>query len=561
MLLHKLNHRRRSGFTLVELLVAAAVSILLMVILTQAFAAGLEMFRKLRAQGNMQERLRMTSITLRDDLTRPHFNAAGAGPGGQNLLDDRLSDQNLNNAYSGGWLPPGNGFVRIWQGQMRDLSGNPIIEPPFGVPGGNLGIATPLPFAFEGTDSDGLMFCRATTHLLHLTVRRRGTGLDDMFRVREANRAIANPQPPFTPFQFPRDYIFPSDYRENVNATDSYFTSRWGEVAYFLVPTGEFTTGNQVPRFTLHRRVKAIVPPQGSGVPGGNVPATPLATPTMTSPSHEMSVRTVLPQLPGTTPPNDPPPGPYYNRPGTLTQPRFRSYMLPAPNTVNSYTGHTPMLAGLMENTAPNRQFWTSNRYPALADDLVGGVGNADAGNDILLHDVISFEIKAWWEAPNFVPGGGLTAAEVQSLQPRLVYNYGGTIVANTDYPFDYLPFSTKNAFFANRLGLAPVLNEPLARVFDTWSDNGPYGRVTPAGNPRPPGPPPSPPGQPPGPPPGPPGSGGGVPEWQRTDFVSPQETPARLPIPIRIKALQITIRVWDMKSEQTRRITIIQDM
>lgn len=526
MLLHKLNHRRRSGFTLVELLVAAAVSILLMVILTQAFAAGLEMFRKLRAQGNMQERLRMASITLRDDLTRPHFNAAGAGPAGQNLLDDRLSDQNLNDAYSGGWSPPGNGFVRIWQGQMRDLNDNPIIEPPFNVPGGNLGIATPLPFALEGTDPDGLMFCRATTHLLHMTVRRRGTSLDDMFRVREANRAIG-------PFQFPRDYIFPSDYRENVTGTDSYFTTRWGEVAYFLVPTGEFTTGNQVPRFTLHRRVKAVVPPPGSGVPPGNIPATPLTTPTMASPSPEMSVRNVLPQLPGTTPPNDPAPGPYYNRPGTLTQPRFRSYMRAAPNTVNSYTGHTPMLAGLMENTAPNRQFWTSNRYPALADDLVGGVGNRDAGNDILLHDVISFEIKAWWDPPNFVPGGGLTAAEVQSLQPRLVYNYG-TIVANTDYPFDYLPFSTKNAYFANQ-----PLNVPLARVFDTWSNNGPYGRLTPPG----------------------PSGPGGVPEWQRTDSVIPVQTSARLPIPIRIKALQIRIRIWDPKSEQTRQITIVQDM
>src|SRR5205085_3529206 len=64
---------RRGGFTLVELLVAAAVSILLMVILTEAFKRGIDMFRTLRAQGQMQERLRLASIGLRDDLASFHF--------------------------------------------------------------------------------------------------------------------------------------------------------------------------------------------------------------------------------------------------------------------------------------------------------------------------------------------------------------------------------------------------------------------------------------------------------------------------------------------------------
>ena len=42
--------RRRPGFTLVELLVAMALILFIMVILTEAFSAGLETFRRIRGQ-------------------------------------------------------------------------------------------------------------------------------------------------------------------------------------------------------------------------------------------------------------------------------------------------------------------------------------------------------------------------------------------------------------------------------------------------------------------------------------------------------------------------------
>jgi hypothetical protein len=52
-------------------------------------------------------------------------------------------------------------------------------------------------------------------------------------------------------------------------------------------------------------------------------------------------------------------------------------------------------------------------------------------------------------------------------------------------------------------------------------------------------------------------------------DYSRSMETPAtidpntdlRVPIVDRILAVEITIRVWDFKTEQTRQITIIQDM
>ena len=523
---------RRSGFTLVEMLVAAAVSIMLMVILTQAFAAGLDMFRRMRAQGNMQERLRQTSITLRDDLTRPHFETAGAG------RNSRLSYRRLDQAYSGGGeetTPADYGFVRLWQGQMLDLAGNPIVEPPFNVTGGNLGASTPLPFALEGTDSDDLMFARATTHLLHMTVRRQGGNYDECFRCPHPNLPVA------PGLVFPGDYVFPRDFRES-----NFFTSSWAEVAYFLVPTGQ-STGGGVPLFTMHRRSKLLIP----------------AVPSQ-APLNEVAVAAIHPEV-STRQQISPPVGNFYSRSNQVTQPRFRSFMVPAPNIVSPVGPYLGTHAGVMEDTMPNRRFLTGNRYPTLAEDT-GSM--TFAGDDILLHDVISFEIKAMWDSPQSPIPFILTPLEVQALQPRIAYLVNATVVPNSDYPFDYIPFSVKNQYFANRQGRPPLVPAmPGARVFDTWSDapGSPYAEVVPPGNPNP-GPPPSPPGQPPGPPPFPPGQGPGSPgnstqEWERTDPVADQNTSCRLPLAIRIKALQIRIRIWDAKTEQTRQITIIQDM
>src|SRR5881396_2085341 len=96
---------RRGGFTLVELLVAAAVSIVLMVILTEAFKRGIDMFRTLRAQGQLQERLRFVSIGMRDDLASFHFDSA---PGASsNVNQNYLRDLDLRNDVDNNTgLPP-----------------------------------------------------------------------------------------------------------------------------------------------------------------------------------------------------------------------------------------------------------------------------------------------------------------------------------------------------------------------------------------------------------------------------------------------------------------------
>jgi len=59
------NMSRRIGFTLIEVLVAMALTMFIMVILSQCFVQGLETFRVLKAIGDMQERLRTASNVLR----------------------------------------------------------------------------------------------------------------------------------------------------------------------------------------------------------------------------------------------------------------------------------------------------------------------------------------------------------------------------------------------------------------------------------------------------------------------------------------------------------------
>jgi prepilin-type N-terminal cleavage/methylation domain-containing protein len=67
------SSRRRTGFTLPELLVAMALIVLIMSILAQSFSAGAQSFRHLKAIGDMAERLRNSADALRQRL-----DAAGA---------------------------------------------------------------------------------------------------------------------------------------------------------------------------------------------------------------------------------------------------------------------------------------------------------------------------------------------------------------------------------------------------------------------------------------------------------------------------------------------------
>src|SRR6516162_8020749 len=90
---------KRQGFTLVEMLVAMALTLFIMVILSQAFITGLDTFSKLKGIGDMEETLRVAINNLRSDLTLDHFEGKR-----------RLSDPAFLLAG-----PPQQGFFRVYQ--------------------------------------------------------------------------------------------------------------------------------------------------------------------------------------------------------------------------------------------------------------------------------------------------------------------------------------------------------------------------------------------------------------------------------------------------------------
>src|SRR5881397_1969800 len=99
--------RGRQGFTIPELLVSMALILFIMVILTQTFVTGADMFRRLKAIGDMQERLRSVSTQLRADLKNHYLEGSPKS----------LSQFDFTTPTPGspGFEPPSNGFFRIWQ--------------------------------------------------------------------------------------------------------------------------------------------------------------------------------------------------------------------------------------------------------------------------------------------------------------------------------------------------------------------------------------------------------------------------------------------------------------
>jgi type II secretory pathway pseudopilin PulG len=131
--------RKRHAFTLVELLVATALTIFVMTILTQAFVVAIDVFTGLKGIGDMQENLRSAASMLRYDLQQQHLEGTR-----------RLSDPTLGLA-PGALIalpstPPTQGFLRV----------------------------TPaLTWTSEGLDGDNMPSARAIDQVLHMMVRQR----------------------------------------------------------------------------------------------------------------------------------------------------------------------------------------------------------------------------------------------------------------------------------------------------------------------------------------------------------------------------------------------------
>lgn len=432
--------RRRQGFTLVELLVAMALIMFIMAILSQAFVTAMGTFRNLKASGDMAEKLRATTQQLQRDLAADHFEGK-----------KRLSNPNF-------WVngPPEQGYFVSWQNPNANPD-NTVTVPL----GGILQENTPTT-----TDLDGVASFRNTGARLAFTIKTRGNQMGDF---------LSGGAPPA--FLASSASFGPTEARYQGTA----YNYQWAEVAWFLVPQPDVTvtdptTGSApVTLWTLIRRQHLAVPDNSLIVP-------PIAYAPNAASCLELSAWNNGGNL-------------YFNSPSDLT--------------------------------VPGRRFGGGNpaAFTTISQDLAA-LGQANptlSGADIVLTDVVSFDVR------------------VLPMYPA------GTAPANAVDPTESLTslsasFNNGNPNYA---GMA---------VFDTWSSLkdslSDYSDWN--GN----------------------GAGTSIPMWNAGSlsyapgYPNPPSFAGNTTNPITltgsgpiIQAIQISIRIWDSKTNQTRQVTMVQAM
>jgi len=430
---------RRTGFTLVEMMVATALILFIMAIIGQMLGHGTKTFTQMRTAAALSERNRTGINLLRKDLWADHFEGPYGTAGGPHLVDQRLDLP--------GYRPPFRGYFELQQ-QTRSLYEPGGIYKPFGTQFPPASPATPRPY----TDAEGLFSTRSATHRMRFTVRLPDGPATELFCAQ------------FHPF-------FTADPRVNAFPNSSgVMYSRWSDVRYMLFAQAGDTTGGTNPQqlHTLIRNLR-LMPPRDVDYSMDQASATTLIT------QCQRYADVVQPYVVG----------PDQNNAGRFI------VRLPGPEAIN--------------------------RSEVSRINFSG----APSGDNIVLTDVISFEIKpAWINNPTF-----------EALRPGSSPPPDGMAQDNTDEPFADLPPSVLNT--------SPPYS--TQGIFDTWG-------IMPNVND---------------------GVDWDVPDASNGFLVTP--TPPPLPAPqtsalhpplrINVRALQIKMRIWDPKAEQARQVTIVNDV
>jgi type II secretory pathway pseudopilin PulG len=568
------HSHRRGAFTLVEMLVAAALIIFMMYIIASAFEKGLESFRILKAQGDMNEKLRAAASALRLDLSTPHFGGA-MSPDNQGPY---LSDQRLNNQY---WQPPQKGYFRIslpGVNPTRQNGGPPAAGTGEAFDPDNpnaayyrLMYANSSPPFCPSKD----MYLQFTVNLTdgHPTVRDARGRRDQFFMTDTFDGSMTGYGKPVAPSSTQPDYTGDGTlnmyaqptYNQNdislhpLNKTQSgylptnsvystLYTSQWAEVAYFVLPNGRSTDAQPpLPLFDLYRRQKLLVEPSPPNPYPLPVPAQGNYADLSTwSPTIQQGSNTVTPN--------------YFNGAANVTVPQRRWGMW-APTPTQLFPFGQPTMNMSSASVQP---------FPRILNET-GTLNDARTGGDLLLTDVLNVEIKALWEPVRV--GAANTDRFAMTVQGAVNPDFVEPSPKNNpDYPFDWLPQGINPGINAENNGQTPP---PV--VFDTWSCNtdavnvtvnnttisqtfnyGPAVTVnnatTPVKNTM---------------------MQQELGMWNvghfnpvagLTPVTGTQQnpyppTPYTIPLRVRVRALQIKLRIWDQKSNQTRQITIIQDV
>ncbi|MFO0845991.1 MAG: type II secretion system protein [Gemmataceae bacterium] len=384
--------------------------------------------------------------------------------------------------------PPRSGFFRIWQDQP---TANDVDE------GVDLD---------SDTGAENHSF-RTTTHHLHFTVRNRGNQRGDFFTATvPATSPLLNlPQPD-------------SRFQDGANQ----FTSPWAEVAIYLRSTGETTvdpnapSATGLPLHTLFLRQRLLVP------------------------SHKDVQDT------GVTIPTD-----------TLQNRRDYCEVSQTPDQSSTANPKALYFNGPQDVTMPSRRF--NNPSMQLSHPVSPGSYNRlqednppFAGSDVLLTDVISFDVRLLLDASAYNPRALSPSVPVDGPAPYFVSLHNedtppgpwrnNPLLRKTDgliwdrYLMKYTPKNKPQEALNKEV-------PPNVRLFDTWSaskdDSYDYTQwnVIPAADP---------------------------PDTNtRADRIplykaDPPNADTR---PIRIVAIKVTIRIWDHRTQQSRQVSVIQDM
>jgi hypothetical protein len=358
-------------------------------------------------------------------------------------------------------------------------------------------------YALEGVDSDGNPSFRAVDHTLHFTIKVRGNTRDNFLT------AYIDPTiDPVSPFFATLANGGPNPNFQNTNFvtanadarfqdTANTYNSQWAEVAYFLRPMPAGYSANGTQLYALYRRQLVVVPDNR----GLNWPAAAAAgvvpVPTAKRPAYADVSHQIHPQRPGFL---------YFNNPADLTIPQRRFGM---------HREHPP-------GPLPNPRYPPFGVPPpppapaGIPPDMASGVSvipplsrNPPTDPRTLTYPRLGED----YAVPNGLINSDLLLSDVVSFQVRILQPGGA----------DFVDIPAGNNLFGST-----AFNPNGPRFFDTWTkaNDESYDYF---GNPNN--------------------------NWTST------LTSKSLPQTYRVMAVQITLRVWDVKTEQTRQITIIQDL
>jgi prepilin-type N-terminal cleavage/methylation domain-containing protein len=360
-------------------------------------------------------------------------------------------------------------------------------------------------------DYEGVPSFTSTGTWLHFTVNKRGNNSTDFFLADLSQVSSGSPLLGYGALSpIPGDPPLDSKYQY---PSASVYTSQWAEIAWFLKPNGATITNTingtvtSTPLYSLYRRQVLAV------ADNYNLNWTPNYQGATSPPPYSASSTTGYDDICYKT---DSTPNFYFNSPSDVTQPT-RRFGMGTQTTTAGVSGTTPAVysstlpASLLAATDP-----TYAGLPLQSDGTYAISPNGYVASDIVASDVISFDVRV-------------------------------LVAGNSDfYDLKTLPGATMtNSVFASPVFFNGSSAPVTVQVFDTWSSvkDGTFDY-----------------------------SG-----WNLSYPSTGTTTGTSTTVPLRrlynttagsyftsdiqILAIEVSIRVWDFKTEQARQITVIVDM